>query len=318
MLLRLIGICAVIVMLAGCASTPVMKTIQQHDPILDQKGGPILLVDVCNQIDVVGDDDYFVFNESKDVAHALTGEIVTYLQQNGVQVASSIVPFVCGALDVPGNPARKCAEKAGGTITELPKPYCIADEIANDSAYLNGLTTLSTYVYERKLIDVMKHYAKQKRFGKEFQEPVCAVNDDQLIEASNTIKAKTNAASILYVGLKGTRISGGKKFAQGLASITVGMATGIATAGLGTGVWVAIIPGHSTDWKYTTASLVDLESGKVVWSGWTSKQGNPLMPKDVANSKDISLLLKNMVLKEVPVDNKEKELKDTQLSSEAK
>jgi hypothetical protein len=307
MFLRSIGIGIAILMVAGCASAPKMTSIQQHDPILDQKGGVVLLVDVCDQIDVVGDDDYFVVNESKEVAKALVKGIRTYLEQNGVQVLSAITPFVCGAFDTPENPPKKFADKAGGIVSEAPKPFGVADEIAHDAEYLNALTTLSTYIHERKMLDIVRYYAKQKRVKNGPQDTVPIINEDRFMEASNVVKAKTDASSILYVGLKGTKISGGKKFAQGLASFTVGMATGIATAGLGTGFWIAIMPGHSTDWKYSSAGLVNLESGKLVWSSWSSLQGNPLTPEAVAKPGDTNLLLKGLVLKDVPVETSSKE-----------
>ena len=293
--------------IAGCAGAPVKQSIQQHDPIMDQKGGVAIIVDVCNLIDVVGDDDYFVINESKAVADALLRETTAYLQQHGVQVLTGMVPFVCGVYDTPGNAPRKCSEKEGGTVFEAAQPYGIADGIVGDTEYVKALTTLSTYMRERKAINSTKTDDGKKKSETEFQEPAGAINEDRLTAASAIIKSRTGAASILYIGLRGTKISAGKKFGQGLAAFTVGVATGIATAGLGTGYAVSIIPGHNVDWKYSNAGLVNLESGKLVWSHCTSRKGNPLEPEEVAKPGEIDLLLKSLVLKEVSSDTLSKQ-----------
>lgn len=298
---RNLGILIIAIMFAGCAGTHKVKYVQQHDPIMDRNGGVVLLVDVCNQIDVVGDNDYFVINESKEVIQALVKETRTYLEQNGVQVLAEVTPFVCGAFDTPENTPMKVADKQGDTIMESQKPYGVADELINDPEYLNALTTISTYVFEREMIKIIRHYSK-----KDTQSLSLIVTDDQLKTASEIIKAKTNASSILYVGLKGTKISGGKKFGQGLFSFTVGMATGIATAGMGTGYWVSYMPGRNKDWKYSGAGLINLESGELVWSSWSSAQGNPLKPEKVATTDSIELLLKDLVFDEEPVEDSSK------------
>lgn len=293
----------IIVLLAatGCASTPKVNYIQHHDPIMDQNGGVVLLVDACDQIDVIGDNDYYVINESKEIAGALVTEIRTYLEQNGVSVSTEIIPFVCGAFDNPENPPAKVAEEAGEKVDEVCKPYCVADEFKNDPGYLNALTSLSTYVFERGMITIMEDYARKKKKLDEFKRPAFIVEDDQFRGAIDIIKARTNASSLLYVGLKGIKVSGGKKFGQGLLSFTVGMATAVATAGLGTGYYLAFMPGGDNDYKYAIAGLANLETKELTWRTWTTKACNPLKTKCASNPKEIERLLKDLVFDKEPI-----------------
>ena len=301
MFMRYSSIIIILIALTSCTGPIKVRKIAHHDPIMDQNGGVVLLVDVCNQIDVVGDGDYCVINESKKVASSLVKGIRSYLDQSGVQVRTEIIPFVCGALDTPQNIPIKVAEKVGGTIDEASKPYSVTDEINNDTKYLNALTKLSTYVFERGMMIVLEDYAKVKNKMAEFQKPDLIVQENQFIDAVEVIKTKTNASSLLYVGMKGTKISGVKKIGQGVLSLTVGVATGVATAGLGTGFYVSLIPGRDVDWKYSIAGLINLESKNLTWQHYTSTSGNPLKAKDVANPEEIGRLLKKLVYNEVPV-----------------
>ncbi len=290
--------------MTGCASAPKFKYVKRHDPIMDQNGGVVLLVDVCNQIDVVGDDDYYVIKESKEVASALAKEIAAYLEKNGVSVKTEILPFVCGAFDNPQNKPAKVADEVGGKVNELSKPYCVTGNISKDDEYLKALTTLSTYTFERCMTKYLEDSARNQKKLDKFKAPAMIVQEDQFREAANVIKAKTNASSVLYVGLKGRKLSGGKKFGQGLFRFTVGMATGIATAGLGTGYAVSFIPGGNIDWRYETAGLIDLESQKLSWKSWTTGGGNPLKIKTVANPKEEERLLKDLVFDKEPITGK--------------
>lgn len=280
-----------VLLFSGCAGLNKTKFVQGHDPIMDQDGGVVLFVDVCNQMDTVGN-DYFVVNESKKVSKAMVKGVTTYLEKNGVKVRSEITPFVCGALDTKENPPVKVAEKIGGAIKESKKPFGVIDEVAQDTEYLDALTTLATSIHGKEMYDIATYYNKNKK-GKKVSQFI--LDEDKLKAASGVVKAKTGAASILYVGVNGTKVSGGKKFAQGLGCFTVGMATGLATGGA-----VSFIPGHRIDGKYFFAGLVNLESGKLVWDGWSHVAGNPLSPKAVVIPSHIDLLLKKLVFKEVP------------------
>jgi len=295
MFIRSLGILIIAITISGCAGT--QKYVQKHDPIMDQNGGVVLLVDVCNKIDVVGNNDYCVVNESREGAKELTKGIRTYLEEHGIEVRSEIIPFVCGACDSPDNTPTKVAENIGDDVKESPKPYGVADEIISDPEYMKALTTLSTYAFQAGMIKMLEDTTKKKE---KFKRPDLIVNEDQLKSATDIIKEKTNASSILYIGVNGVKISGGKKFAQGLFSFTVGMATAVATAGLGTGYYYTFIPGRKADGMYLCAGLINLETGNSVWKNWGNFNGNPIKPKYIANPNYINLLLKDLVMEQVP------------------
>jgi hypothetical protein len=285
-------------LLVGCVAGSKVKSVQQHDPILDQNGGPLVFVDVCNEIDAVGDNDYFAVSESKEVSHALGEGVEDYLNKNGVTVRATINPFVCGALDKPGNPPSKYAEKRGEDVAEAPRPYGISEEVNGDLEYINSLSTLSTYVQERNLLAAAKSYSKNKDAFKELKQ---IVSDEELAGACTVIREKSGAGSLLYVGMAGTKLTGGKKLAQGLASFTIGMITAIATAGLGTGYYYMYMPGRNVDWKYSNTGLINLESCKMTWTNWTGRRGNPLEPKEVASQDNMQALLRELVFKDIPI-----------------
>ena len=299
MLKRSLGIIIVILMLASCAAKPKVRYIHRHDPVMDKNGGVVLLVDVCNQIDVVGKGDYCVVDESREIAAALVEPLKVYLEQNGVFVRTEIVPFVCGAFDSPEN-LSLVAEKAGEDVSKAPKPYAISDEFKNDPEYLNSLTTLSTYILERCILKLLEDSKKKEM-------PALIVHEDQFKEAVRIIKDRTNASSLVYVGLKGTTISGGKKFGQGLMSFTVAVATGVATMGAvtvgETAYGVMFIPGRDSDGRFSIAGLVNMETEELSWKGYKSAGKNPytgdkpLEIFDITKYYQIDSLLKDLVYK---------------------
>jgi hypothetical protein len=275
------GIMILLLMSTGCATPPMVRYVHNHDPIMDKNGGVVLLIDVCNQVDVVGQGDYCVINESKEVASAVAEPLITYLEQNGVSVKTEMIPFVCGASDTPDKIA-KVAQKEGDTVNEAPKPYAIGDEFQEDKEYLNALTTLSTCVLERSVT------------GKT-DDSMLLIPEEEFKEAMRIVRSKTNASSLVYVGIKGRMISGGKKFAQGLLRFTTGVATAVATAGMGTGYVVTYMPGGDVDGKLLLAGLVNMENEELSWKNYYSAQGDPLDVKEMNKYYRIDSLLKGLV-----------------------
>ncbi len=271
-----------LIMFTGCGTPSMVRYVHNHDPIMDKNDGVILLVDVCNQVDVLGHGDYCIIDESKEVASAIVEPIKTYLEQNGVPVKTEMVPFVCGAFDNAENIPSKVSEKIGEDVTEARKPYGIADYFKEDSEYLKSLTTLSTYVLERSVS------------GKT-ENSMTIIPEEQFKEAVRIIRSKENASSLIYVGLKGRKISGGKKFTQGLVRWTTGIATAVATAGLGAGVAVSYWPGGNVDGKFFLAGLVNLETEELSWKNYYSAQGDPLEVEEMIKYYKINTLLKDLV-----------------------
>jgi hypothetical protein len=258
-----------------------------------------LLVDVCDQVDVVGKGDYCIVDESKEIASAIAEKIKEYLNLNGIPVKTEIIPFVCGAFDSPENLPVKVAQKAGEKVKEAPKPYAVADEIKEDTEYLNSLTTLSTYALERSILKYLEN-------SKKTEKPALIVNEDQFKEAVEVVKQRLNVSRLLYVGIKGTKISGGKKFGQGLVSFTVGVATTVATMGVvstgNTSYGIAFIPGRKTDGSFSTAGLINLEKEELSWRNYSDTSGDPLDVKFVASPQRLGLLLNDMFFIKEPIE----------------
>lgn len=272
--------CIMILMSMGCAGGPKANYVRKYDPVMDKNGGVVLLMDVCRQVDSIGEGECFVIDESKKVASDLVDGIEHFLKQNGISVKTTLIPFACGSLETPENLPKKIVQKRGGKVKEAARPYGVPDRFSNDAEYLDALVNLSTYVSERGLALYLEDSAIAANKLDTFQKPALIVHENEFMKALDVIKEKTNASSVLYTGLRERKVSGGNKFAQGLVQFSVGMATAIATAGLGTGLAVYYIPGRDIDGKIFTTGLVDLESKKLTWKDWyTGEVSNPEQTK---------------------------------------
>ncbi len=292
MFMRKFGIIIVFLMITGCASGPKFRYVDRPEPIVGPDSSVAILVDVCTQVDVVGKGDYCIIDESKEIAPAVAEKVKEYLELNGIPVKTEIIPFVCGTFDNPENLPVKVAQKAGEDVTEVSKPYAVTNKIREDPEYLNSLTTLSTYVLERSIIKYLEDSGKTER-------PALIVSEDQFKEAVDVVKSRLDVSSLMYIGIRGTKVSGGKKFGQGLVSFTVGVATGVATMGMvsagGTSYGIMLIPGRKSDGSYESAGLIDLEKEELSWRNYTDAPGDPEDIKFVASPQRIGLLLNDMI-----------------------
>ena len=299
MSIRNFGIIIVLLMVTGCASAPKYRYVDRYEPVVDHNSSVALLVDVCDQVDVAGKGDYCIIDESKEIAPAVAEKIQAYLKLNGIPAQTVIIPFVCGAFDNPENTPVKVAQKAGDKVNEAPKPYAVADEIKDDPEYLKSLTTLSTYVLERSITKYLED-------SKKTEKPALIVNEDQFKKAVEVVKDRLNVSRLLYLGIKGTKISGGKKFGQGLLSFTVGVATAVATMGVvsagNTSYGIGFIPGRDSDGAFSVAGLINLDTEELSWRNYSSSNGDPLEVKYVAGPLQIGKLLNDMLFIKEPIE----------------
>ena len=106
--------------LMACAgSPPASQRLSSHSE-LSGGSGPALLVDVCVNEDVIGDDDYFVVKEAKEGATAIADATERYLQLNGFRLSLKLIPFVCGALHDVQNRPKRVARAVGQVASESP------------------------------------------------------------------------------------------------------------------------------------------------------------------------------------------------------
>lgn len=290
--LRSAAVVTTMSLLAACATTPPPKSEQVFsDPLLMRQGGVLLLVDACIQRDGLGDSDYFVVNESEAGARAALEASRKLLESNDVVVRAEIFS-VCGARLNADRSSITVADKAGDQRRQAQQPLRISGPGTEDPRFVQALGDVSTYAFERAAVQKSK---KASNKG----DPPPAISADAYHEAASVLKEKTQASTILFVGALGNSLSGGKKTAQFMGSMIVGMGTAIATAGLGTGYYVMFIPGRKISGTVMEGALIDLETGELTWSNAVRAGGDPVQPKVLANARTLDLLLRDIMFQSV-------------------
>ena len=284
-------------LLGGCAATPPSSRQVSHDSILGRQSGVLLLVDACVQRDTLGTStDYFVINEAEAGAQATLGVLRKYVQDSGIPVRAEVVS-VCGARLNTNNAPIRVAESVGGSVRNIQPPAWITGAFTNDTPFVRAVGVVSTYAFERAAVDS----ASAKKGGKrpKGSEMPASISIHEFQSAAQVIRDRTQASSVLFLGVLGTSRSGGKATAQFLTGLTLGVGTAVATAGLGTGFYLVFIPGHQVDGMVMEGALIDLETGQLTWSNAVRAGGDPIHPKVMANSDVLSLLFRDVMFKPV-------------------
>ncbi|MGR3310562.1 MAG: hypothetical protein ACUZ77_07270 [Candidatus Brocadiales bacterium] len=256
---------------ASCSVTPPKSQRVTNHPLLYRDGGVLLVADVCIQHDALGDaHDYFVITEGKAGAQALLDAVREYLENNGIQVSAELIPFVCGARHDSNSLQLSFANQVNGDISVGQQPFGVFDEIKDDPDYVNALSTASTYTFQYAMMPSVRANAGSNESSS--QPPTQLVSSKEFKTAIAQIASRTRASSVLFLSVAGTSISSGKKAMRAVGDFTVGMAIGLATAGLGTGYYVMFISGHP-DGMLMAGALIDLKTGALVWSNAVSASG---------------------------------------------
>lgn len=283
MYLRLLLSVGLVACVSACSATGPKRFVAGHDPMLDKNGGVTVMADVCIQRDALTDPDYYVMEESKAGAQALIENARKYLNENGVAVRATVVPFVCGAR-VDNNATQKVAERVDGAIGDDTPPFAVADAIKDDIEYIEALTTVSTYAF----VSVV---APQGKAGDPKGQLLLPANvPGSIRNALAVISKRTNGSNLLYLGVRGYSQSAGKATALLLGRFAVGMATGAATAGR-----VMYIPGQKVDGRRMIAGTLDLEAGQLAWANTLQLGGDPIKADVVANPNAVKTLLFDLV-----------------------
>ena len=284
--LKSIAAMTVICLTAGCTTPPPKSEQVFHDPLLARQNGALLLVDACIQRDEIGDSDYFVIDESQSGAQAMLEALHKYLASNDVLIRTEVIS-VCGARLNAERSAITVADSVDGMKRQAQQPLRVSGPNTDDRQFVQALGVVSTYAFERAAVK------KNKKTNE--TEPLHAISADDFRVAAAVLKKKTQASTVLFVGALGTSLSGGKKAAQFLGSMVVGVGTAIATAGLGTGYYAIFMPGHQIDGAVMEGALIDLETGKLTWSNAVRAAGDPVQPKVLSNSDTLDLLLRDIM-----------------------
>jgi len=282
--LGLIGIC---IFIGGCASFPPQFLTTAHDPLLDKNGGVALLADVCIKRGSLVRDDYVVVAESRAGAEDLVSVARNYLSDNGVQVRATFIPFVCGAWHDSKNSLQNVANNLDDNVREGTQPFDVSKDLKSDSDYVHALTVVATYAFQQPFVP------KQQVASADQQIPLVSL--EQLRTATAIVMAKTQASSILYIGVSGLSRSAGQNIVRGTGSFLIGVPVGMATAIATGGIWVAPVLRAIPDSRLMSTALINLETATVPWSNAVSASGDPLKLDAVAAESAVDLLLSRLV-----------------------
>lgn len=279
--------------LSGCAANAPMSRQVSADPLLERQGGVVLLVDASVQIETLGPGDYFVIDEAKSGGQATLAALRKYAEENNISIRGEIVSVGGARLNRDKSPIL-VADKVGAQTRQVPQPLWVPNSIANDPEYVGALGVVSTYAFERAAISSAK--------SKDEVEPP-SVTIDEFHKAAAVIKERTQASSVLFLGVLGKSRSDTSEVVDFVARFTIGEAVAIGTAGLGTGYYAIFIPGHFTGRNGMTmeSALIDLESGQLTWSNAVQAPQDPIHPENMANAGTLDLLLHNIMFKPVVV-----------------
>ena len=313
--------------ITGCASvSPPISHEVTHDPVL-RRGKVLLVTDVCIQRDCIGDSgDFFVIEESRYGAESCLPVLRSYLLDSDIQVCDEIF-IVCGAAHGK-NETIRVSQNSDGEITESAQPVYAIPAIMADREYLDALAMISTYAFEHPIVNNQDTSKSQKsaenplviddklvmgnidapghpivnnqdtsKSQKSAENPL--VTDFEFSTATEIIRRRTGASSILFLGIVGNSDSGGKAFLKGAGRFLVGMGTGIATAGLGTGYYLAVIPGQKVSGRAFEGALIDLESGQLTWSNVVRARGNPIKKETWAKTEPLELLFHDVLFQKI-------------------
>ncbi len=283
-------------MLGACTATGPKSQRVSHDAVLSRPRGVVLLVDACVQRDVLGDaGDHFLIAEAKSGAHALLGALRKYVHDSGIPVRAELVPFVCGARHGPEDSSIRAADSLNAPVRDAHQPLGVSEALAGDPQYVDALTLVSTYAFERAAVSPAKPPAGNGSGAP--AGPPGRVRMEDFRVAADVIKQRTNASGMLFLGVLGRSLSAGKAVAQSVGGFFAGMATGVVTAGLGTGYYLVFVPGRHIDGRVMEGALIDLDSGELAWSNAVRAGGDPIDPKVMADPQALDLLFHDIMFK---------------------
>jgi hypothetical protein len=283
---------SLVCLLAACAAAPPKSQRLVHHSELDGNSGALLMVDVCLNQDLLGDDDYFVVREARVGAQALIDAGSRYLSASGVSVGAKLIPFVCGALHDSDNQPKRAAESVGGATTKTTQPFGVTDELARDPEYLGALQKLATHVFQSAIT------AKRDAVANNSASSAILLSPAEARSAATVVAGRTHHSSLIYIGVTGNSLSTGKATASGVARFTIGLAISLAVGPIAVGDTsqaLIFVPGGPADTRQMVAGLVDLRSGTLIQSNIVHGGGDPMKHEVLTQPDAIQLLLRDLV-----------------------
>ena len=299
------AITIVIYILGGCTATPPKSTRVSHDPILAQRGGALLMVDACIKRDELGESgDYFVIAESESGAQVALEALRKYVKNSGIPIRAELIPFVCGARHNTTDLSIRAADRLGGTERDDSQPLAVSETISSDLQYVNALGVVSTFISEN---GVASSRSTPSDSDEDSQNDVApnSVSVEDFQVAASIVKAKTQASSILYLGVRGVSRSAGLATVQAIGSIVVGTLTALVTAVPASDYYYGFLPEFQIDGMLMKGALINLETNQLSWSNVVLVRGDPIeKPELMANPQALHMLYHNIVFEKTPVQPK--------------
>lgn len=254
--------------------------------MLDGGGGTTLIADVCIRRDAIGEDsDYYVIEEGKAGAERLLDEAQRYLAGYKIRVAGKRIPFVCGESRYAADAALLVADRVDAIPRLSVRPFALDSDVAANPDFQKALVTLATATYQQMfpIVPAEMHIDPTGR-----SRITRTYTPDDRRAAAVVLGSKLQTSSLLYLSAAGVTQSAGKTAAR-IAGVAAGAAVSVATRGL-----VPLLARPNDGWTLV-ASLVDLESGALVWYGSMRWSGDAADPFVVADSEAVGALLHDLV-----------------------
>jgi len=238
--------------ISACAVAP-SKTFVRTPPDSDSKLNRIshvsIIADVCLFKDSLGDDDYWVVQESRLAEDHMLNAAKTYLNSKGYEVKYVQAPFV-GAFK---NREKlfKVYDKDGEKISEKNPPLYESEIMANSPAFREALLKV-----------IPKIPAAQGRNS--INAEICCSSPDMKDSVNIIAKSAGGDATLFLIG-HGKIVSTGKQITQGVAT---GLATAVLTLGM------VSVSNHEVSFMDNYAVLIDNNTGDILWSNAMRLKGD--------------------------------------------
>lgn len=276
--------------LLACSAAPPKGYVVTHDQSLNRGDGVLLLADICIQIDALGTaDDYFVIKESKQAAEEALRTLNSFAKDSNIRVREEVF-VVCGAKHGEKE-TIKVSEQLDASFQEVVQPAYIADLLSEDAEYAEAIQTVSTYAFERAAVDDNN---KDEQKNKTLSEDTPSVKVIEFLQAADIIRNRTHASSVLFLGVLGNSKTSGNVAASVVGNVFSAVSTGLLTAGMGTGYWVAFAPGYELSGSILEGAYIDLETGKLSWSNAVKIPDDPINQAVWKNKNSIDLLFHDL------------------------
>ena len=210
-----------------------------------------------------------------------------YVEDSNIPVRAEI-PTVCAAKHGEADTIR-VADNFNAVARNGTQPLYTGANTKKDKEYVNALSVISTYAFERAAI---KDDSTPASKGSKPAENISTI---EFLDAADVIRERTHASSVLYLGVLGTSMTSAKVAAGYIGSVLVGTTTGVLTAGLGTGYYLLFTSGYQVSGRFMEGALIDLESGSLTWSNAVKVGGNPIKPETWSNQDVLDLLFHELL-----------------------